>query len=72
MTDMDKAAKVLVSAFVGAVVVAIFGDMLVYDPAVSNESIAPFETGSTGATFVEYAPLILIALGFLGAYQQMD
>lgn len=62
MAEMSNSVAILVGSFVGAIIVAIFGELVV--------DVAGFADGSTGQTFVEYAPLILIALGFLGAYTE--
>ena len=68
MSQTDKAVQVLVASMVGAVVVFLMGDLIVY-PEGSNESLG-FVEGSTGAQIVNYAPVILIALGLYGAFRE--
>lgn len=58
-----KGVGILVSSFIGALVVAVFGDAIV-DVA--------FEDGSAGEELVDLAPLILVALGFYGAWRQWE
>jgi hypothetical protein len=69
MTDVQKSAKVLVSAMVGALVVFFVGDAITYETG-ANETVG-FEEGTATAEMVGIAPLILVALGLYGAFQYM-
>jgi len=69
MSQTDKAVQVLVASMVGAVVVFLMGDLIVYPEGAGNESLG-FAEGSTGAQIVNYAPVILIALGLYGAFRE--
>lgn len=70
MTNVDKSAKVLVSAMVGALVVFFVGDAITYDPEVTNETVG-FEEGTATAEVIQIAPLILVALGLYGSFSYM-
>jgi len=61
LANVDKSVEILVASMIGALLVLIFGDFVV-DMA--------FEEGSTGAQIVNYAPIILVALGLYGAYRE--
>jgi len=69
----NKATAVVVSSFLGALVLLLFGDIMVYDPATlgENETGLGFETGSAGAQIVEIAPVILVAFGLYAGYRSM-
>ena len=59
----SESVGVLMVGMIGALVLAIFGDIIV--------EIA-FEDGSTGETIVEYSPIIILALAFYGAFRKYE
>lgn len=68
----NRATSILVGSFLGALIVGVFGDLLVYDPEATDVSEIGFEEGSAGAELVNVAPLILVALGFYGAWKSWE
>ena len=65
----SQSVGVLVVGMLGALILALFGDMLVYDEEADGLG---FEEGTTGATLVEYSPIIVLALAFYGAFQKYE
>jgi len=62
---LEESTEVIVGSFLGALVVLIFGDVM-----IGTESYQ-FAEGSAGAQMVEIAPVILVALGLYAGYRSM-
>lgn len=64
---MRNAVVVMAFSFLGAFLISIFGDMVLYDPANlgDNETGVGISTESTGATVINNGPIVVVALGFL-------
>lgn len=69
MTQTDQSVKVLVSAMIGALIVFFVGDAITY-PEGETDGVG-FEEGTATAEVINIAPLILVALGLYGAFQNM-
>jgi len=72
--NVNKGTKTIVLSFVGALVLGIFGDFLVYEVDEDGEAIGSsigFEEGSTGAEIVNIAPALLVVFGLYLGYQHM-
>ena len=63
MSNASKSVGVLMVGMLGALILAIFGDIVI--------DIA-FDDGSTGETIVEYSPIIVLALAFYGAFRHYE
>lgn len=73
--NVNKGTRTIVLSFVGALVLGIFGDFLVYEvDEETGEAIGSsigFEEGSTGAEIVNIAPALLVVFGLYLGYQHM-
>lgn len=71
MASMEEGVNTLtvlvIVAIVGAGVVQLMSGVFIYDPEVTNSTLG-FETGSEEAELITTVPLILLALGLLGAF----
>lgn len=65
---VNKGVAVIATSFLGAIVVGLFGDFLVYEE--EGEGIG-FEEGSTGAEIVNIAPALLVVFGLYAGYRHM-